>query len=107
MLGACYDDPEVIDADKIRYDACITVGEDFQPPEGVNVQELTGGDYAVFIHIGSYDELLADYKWFFNEWLPGSGRKAKSAPALEIYCNSPLDTPPEKLITEVRIPLKD
>lgn len=107
MIGVCHDDPEAVPPEKIRYDASITVGDDFQPPEGVNVQELQGGYYGVIVHVGPYDGLLVDYKWFYKEWLPGSGRKAKSAPTLEIYRNNPHDTPPEKLVTEIRIPLAD
>ncbi|NLF10008.1 MAG: GyrI-like domain-containing protein [Pirellulaceae bacterium] len=107
MIGVCHDDPDVVPPEKIRYDAGVTVSDDFQPPEGVEVQELQGGDYGVIVHYGSYDGLLADYKWFYNEWLPGSGRKARSGPTLEIYRNSPSDTPPEKLETEIRIPLRD
>ena len=107
MIGVCYDDPEVVPAEEIRYDASVTVEADFQPPEGITVQELMGGDYGVIIHQGPYNGLLYDYKWFYKEWLPGSGRKARSGPTLEIYRNSPQDTPPDKLITEIRIPLED
>ena len=32
-------------------------------------------------------------------------REARDAPALEAYRNSPLDTAPEDLLTEIRLPL--
>ncbi len=31
FIGVCYDDPEVTPPEKIRYDACVTVGTDFTP----------------------------------------------------------------------------
>ena len=30
MIGVCYDDPEVTPPDKLRYDACLSVGEHFR-----------------------------------------------------------------------------
>lgn len=104
-LGICYDDPDVTEEGKIRYDACMSVGEDFQGSDGVETQEVDGGEYAVMIHKGSYDGLHDCYRWFFGKWLPDSGREAKSAPSLEIYRNSPDETPPEELETEIRVPL--
>ncbi len=105
-IGICYDDPDVTDADKIRSDACMTVREDFTPGDGVEKQEIPGGDHAVLIHTGPYDGLHDCYRWLFGEWLPGSGREPQAAPSMEIYRNSPETTPPEELVTEIRVPLK-
>lgn len=105
-LGICYDDPDVTDEDKIRYDACVTVDDDFQGSDGIDTQQVDGGDYAVMIHKGSYDGLHDCYRWFFGKWLPDSGREAKSAPSLEICRTNPDETPPEELVTEIRVPLE-
>lgn len=104
-LGICYDDPDVTEGDKIRYDACVTVGDGFQSSEGIDIQNIDGGDYVVMVHKGSYDGLHDCYRWLYGKWLPESGREAKSAPSLEIYRNSPATTPPEELVTEIRVPL--
>jgi len=106
-IGICYDDPDVTEPDKIRYDACVTISEDFVPGAGVEKQQIEEGPYAVLIHKGSYDGLHDTYRWLFGEWLPGSGRELKSAPSLEVYRNDPNTTPPEQLVTEIRVPLQE
>ncbi len=105
-IGICYDDPDVTKGGKIRYDACMTMADDFVGSGGIETQQIEGGDYAVMIHKGSYDGLHDCYRWFFGQWLPDSGREAKSAPSLEVYRNSPEETPPEELVTEIRVPLE-
>jgi hypothetical protein len=37
---------------------------------------------------------------------PGSGEESADSPAFEVYPNSPMDTPPEDLLTEICLPLK-
>ena len=42
-LGLCHDDPEVTPVEKIRYDACCTVDEAYQPHGDIGVMEIAGG----------------------------------------------------------------
>jgi len=105
MLGACYDDPDVTAADKIRYDACIVVDEGFEAGDGIDIQEIAGGDYAVCLHEGPYENLHGTYRGLYGQWLPESGREARSNPSIEIYLNDPKSTPPADLRTEIQLPL--
>lgn len=105
FLGICHDDPDVTDADQIRYDACMVVDAAFVPGDGVDAQEIAGGDYAVHLHRGPYENLHATYRRLYGEWLPRSGREARSAPSIEVYRNDPKTTPPDALLTEVCLPL--
>jgi AraC family transcriptional regulator len=105
VLGVGHDNPNTTPPDKIRYDACITVNDSFQPDGEVKVQTLEGGTYAIASLIGPYDQLAATYQWFINTWLPASGKQMRMLPMFEIYRNSPTDTPPEKLLTEICMPL--
>lgn len=105
FIGICYDDPDVTDEGKIRFDACITVDDTFEANQTINKQTIEGGDYAVFLHKGSYSGLHDTYRSFFRNWLPDSGREVKSFPSLEIYLNSPENTREEDLLTEIRVPL--
>ncbi len=57
FIGICYDDPEVTPADKIRYEACVTVDNDFEAQDDVGVQTIGGGEYAVTTHVGPYSLL--------------------------------------------------
>lgn len=104
-VGVCYDDPDITEKDKIRYDACIKVNEDFIPETGVIKQKIMGGKFAVLTHRGSYDGLHDCYRWLYGEWLPSSGYEPGLAPSLEIYRNSPETTPPEELVTDICIPI--
>lgn len=61
FLGICHDDPEVTPPDKIRYDACVSVADDFKAAGEVGVQTIAGGDYAVATHFGPYDRSSETY----------------------------------------------
>jgi AraC family transcriptional regulator len=105
ILGLCHDDPDVTPADKIRYDCCLTVGDDFQGEGDVGVQTIEGGEYAIATHRGPYEQLGDVYRWLFGTWLASSGREVRGLPMYEVYLNSPMDTTPDKLITEIHVPL--
>jgi AraC family transcriptional regulator len=106
FIGVCYDDPEVTPPEKIRYDACITVGEDFTPEGEAGVQMLPGGEFAVTTHIGPYEKLNQTYAALFGQWLPSSGRELRSEPSLEFYLNDPESTDPGELLTDIYAPLE-
>ena len=105
MLGLCHDDPAVTPPDKIRYDACIVVKKDVQPEGDVGVQTIAAGDYAVATHRGPYEKLSETYATLCGQWIPAQGREIAAAPSFEIYKNNPQKTKPEKLLTEVHVPL--
>jgi AraC family transcriptional regulator len=76
------------------------------PPEGVEALEVPGGRYGSYRHVGPYSELNGAFQKLYGEWLPSSGYEPDDRPSLEVYRNSPYDTPPEGLITDLLIPLK-
>lgn len=104
-LGISYDDPDITDADKTRYDACIRVKDDFLPMNGIMKKKIMGGRFAILTHKGSYDGLYERYRWLYGEWFPSSGYEPGFEPPIEIYRNSPEDTPSEELVTDICIPL--
>jgi len=106
FLGVCYDDPEVTAPARIRYDACITVDDSFQPAGEIGVQVIPGGPHAVTTHMGPYERLSATYAKLLGQWLPRSGRELGSSPCFEVYLNSPESTAPEDLLTDVHAPLR-
>ena len=106
FIGISHDDPEVTPPDKIRYDACVTADEDFRSRGDIGAQIIAGGDYAVMTHFGPYEKLGQSYAKLLGQWLPRSGRELGSAPCLEFYLNSPENTDPEDLITDICAPLK-
>lgn len=104
-LGISYDDPDITPPEKLRYDACLTVGEDVQAEDEIGLQDIAGGDYAVTVHRGPFNLLNKTYHRVCGEWIPASGRELSSAPCLEICLNDPEVTPEEELMVEVCLPL--
>ncbi len=47
FIGIGHDNPSVTPAAELRYDACITVDEEYEPKKPVELQTIAGGDYAV------------------------------------------------------------
>jgi AraC family transcriptional regulator len=106
-LGICWDDPDVTEEELIRFDACITVPEEIQADQGINITEIPAGDYAVALHNGSYEKLIESYTEMCGEWLAKSGRQAEFTFSIEIYHNHPDEVPPDELKVEIQMPLKD
>lgn len=106
FIGVCYDDPEVTAPERIRYDACVTVGDDFVAADEVGLQTLAGGEYAVVTHTGPYEQLGQTYARLFGQWLPHSGRELRSQPSYEFYLNDPDSTDPADLLTDIYAPLE-
>jgi len=105
MLGICHDDPEVTPPAMIRYDACLAVDAAFAPSGEIGVQTVSGGEYAVTTHIGSYHQLGKTYAEFLGQWLPRSGRELADAPCFEVYLTDPDSTPADELLTDIYAPL--
>ena len=105
FIGLCHDDPAVTPPERIRYDACMSVDDRFQPNGEVGVQTIAGGEYAVMTHFGPYDRLGESYAKLLGQWLPRSGRDLRPLPCFEVYLNSPESTDPEDLVTDLYAPL--
>jgi AraC family transcriptional regulator len=107
MFGICHDDPDVTPPSKLRYDACLPIGDDFEPTGDIGVQTVAGGDYAMTTYTGPYSGLGQAYSEFLGQWLPRSGRELRNAPCFEVYVNDPQSTPPEELMTDIYVPLQE
>ena len=105
FIGISHDDPEVTPPAKLRYDACVTVDAGFKPAGEIGVQEVPGGEYAVLTHNGPYERLNQSYYRLLGQWLPRSGRELGASPCFELYLNSPENTAPEDLLTDIHAPL--
>jgi len=105
MLGICHDDPEITPSSKIRYDACVTVADDFQPNDEIQVQVVVGGEYARTTHAGPYNGLGRTYSELLGQWIPRSGRELRDVPCFEVYLNDPQGTAPEDLLTDIYAPI--
>ncbi|HEV7990718.1 MAG TPA: AraC family transcriptional regulator [Gemmatimonadaceae bacterium] len=105
MVALFHDDPDSVPADQLRSDAAVVVAPDTPLPDGLTEQRIPAGEYASTMHVGPYTGLGDSWARFMGEWLPASGRRMNGGVSYEVYLNTPMDTPPEKLRTEIRIPL--
>jgi AraC family transcriptional regulator len=67
---------------------------------------LTGGRYAVFTHIGPYDELHRAWRSVYGQWLPATGYALRDVPPFEHYVNDPRSLPPAQWRTDLHVPLQ-
>ena len=106
LVGISHDNPHVTPADKLRYDACIASDRPLGAEGEIGTQVLPGGDYAVVTHTGPYEGLTETYARLYGDWLPKSGREPADHPGFVVYRNRPRGTPPEKLVTDIYVPLR-
>ena len=105
IIGICHDDPGVTAPEKIRYDACITVGDDVEGEGDVSIKEISSGSYAMALHVGPYEKVSDTYSYICGQWAPKHGKEIKGESSIEIYLNDPHKTRPEDLKTEVYVPV--
>jgi len=84
----------------------VELATDASPPSGISLDSVGAGRYAVCTHRGTCDGIAAAYQRPFGSWLPGSGEEADDRPCMELYRNSPLDTAPADLLTDLCVPLR-
>jgi AraC family transcriptional regulator len=100
-----YDDVATVPAAKLRSRAAAVMQRDVPVEPPVEHSEIASGEYAVLRHKGPYADMKAAYDWLYGEWLPQSGRQPGKAPNIEEYLNSPRDTPPAELLSDIYLPL--
>ncbi len=124
MSGYYLDDPNLVQLQDLRSFAALTISHD-QPGTDIplfpdSIQSpgvdhlptetceywLPHASYAKIIHRGPYILLENAYRWLYNSWLPAAGREMADIPCNENYLNSPIDTAPDDLVTEICLPLQ-
>jgi len=111
-IGIYFDDPFAASEKSLRSLACVACINAVVPPGGALPMEapfqqaiVAGGRHAVLRYRGPYASMHAAYQWLFGYWLLKSGEQAADAPVFEDYLNSPLDTAPADLLTDIYMPL--
>jgi AraC family transcriptional regulator len=104
IYGVPLDDPASVPEDKLRYDACLALGE-AGAPGPFRVLRLPAGEYARLRHPGSYDGLEEATQNIVGEWLLRSGREPADFPVFHSFLNDPDQTPVEELLTDILLPL--
>lgn len=105
-IAIYYDDPKVTEPEKLRTDICLVIKKDCKPQGDIGVKEITGGKFAMFLYKGSYEHLDAVYDTIYARLLPENNLRLRNEHGFEKYLNHPDKTKPEKLKTEIYIPVE-
>lgn len=105
MVAVFYDNPDQVRTSELRSLAGYELAPDVEITPPLEEILLAEGRHAVMRHVGPYAGLPDCYHYFFGEWLPASGQVEGGAASFEVYLNSPMDTAPEELVTEIYVPL--
>ncbi len=127
-IAIYWDNPNVTEESKLRTDICLVLPKKAEAKGDIGVKTIGGGKYAKFRYIGPYENLNAVYDAIYGKWLPENGGCScpdcctphsqgcppecdcgcilRDAPSFEKYLNNPDNTLPEKLKTEIYIPIK-
>lgn len=108
FIGISLDDPHFVDEYTCRYDACVTIPEDFNRKNNdeIKYKVLEGGSYALYQFYDSIDKLAIAYQSIFGQWLPHSEYDVDNKPCLEFCMNNPATDPEGKAKVDLYIPIK-
>jgi AraC family transcriptional regulator len=84
FIGMGHDDPSVTPAAELRYDACITVDEEYEPKKPVELQTIVGGDYAVAKNC-PVGKIKDAFQHLYGKWLARSSRELRPAPSFMVF----------------------
>ena len=106
MFGIYYDDPASVAEPELRSRAAIVATKPLPTEPPLEPATIVGGAYAMLRHKGPYADMRHSYEFLYGTWLPQSGREPADAPCIEEYLNTPRDTPPTELISDIYLPLR-
>lgn len=86
ILGVARDDPAITLPGNCRYDACITVSEEYDSMDtGISVASLPGGRYAVFTLIHTAAAMQTAWSEIFGDLTNGGHCVDNTRPIMERY----------------------
>ncbi|MEO8702827.1 MAG: AraC family transcriptional regulator [Kofleriaceae bacterium] len=105
MIAIYYDAPESTPAAELRSDAALSIPADLKLPATLGEAKIPAGRYARTLHVGPYSQLGDAWARLMGDWLPASEHRLGTGVTFEVYRNTPETAPPEKLETELYVPL--
>jgi AraC family transcriptional regulator len=105
-LAVFFDDPFAVPESQLASRAGLSLPPGVAAPAPLREFELGGCECAVLRYRGPYADMRAAYEWLYGTWLVESGRSPADAPVFEEYLNSPRETAPADLLTDIFLPLE-
>ena len=101
-----HNDPKVTEPEKLRTDVCLVISKKAEPKGEIGVKELKDGKFLKVLYQGPYTYLGQVYDEIYSKHIPEGGYKLRDGFCFEKYINDPGKTVPEKLKTEIYIPIE-
>lgn len=105
-IGIYHNDPKMTGAKKQQADVCLALPFKMEPKGEIGVKEIAGGKYVAYCYQGPYDNLGEVYDTIYGKCIPNGGFQVDERPGFEIYLNDPEQTLPDKLQTEIYVPVR-
>lgn len=105
FIGIGHDNPSVTPAAELRYDACITVAEGYEPKKPVELQVIAGGDYAVAKNC-PVGKIKDGFQHLYGQWLARSSRELRPLPAFLMLVGARNTVAPGKQRVDIFMPLQ-
>jgi DNA gyrase inhibitor GyrI len=105
FIGMGHDDPSVTPAAELRYDACITVDEEYAPKPPVELQTIAGGDHAVAKNC-PVGKIKDAFQYLYGQWLARSSRELRPAPGFMVFAGVRDGVAPKQQRFDIYMPLQ-
>ncbi len=103
-VGIYHDDPHSVPPEELRSTVACIVREGAQGEGEFRIEEIGPREEAVLLHRGPHEDTGPVYELIIEAIERGSYRI--SGPPMEVYLSEWPNTPPEKLLTEIRVPVE-
>jgi len=107
-LAVCPDEARSPDDPDMRFIAALAFegpAPDLKAAPGITVERIPAGRWAVFRHVGPYSTLWQTWTAAYKDWVPQAKVSVRDAAPYELYVSDASQVPPEKLITDIHIPI--
>ncbi|MEZ0575960.1 AraC family transcriptional regulator [Halodesulfovibrio aestuarii] len=91
---------------QLRYDAAVSISEEIDSSGIAREIYISGGEFAMYTHQGSYSTLDDAWHKLYWEWLPSSGRTPADHPNIEIYLTDTTFSADTEILTRLLLPLQ-
>ncbi|HLX70394.1 MAG TPA: GyrI-like domain-containing protein [Verrucomicrobiae bacterium] len=105
FIGIGHDNPAITPASELRYDACITVDEDYEPKKPVELQTIAGGDHAVIKNC-PVEKIKDAFGHLYGKWLARSSRELRPLPGFAVFVGPRDAVAPRKMRVDIYMPLQ-
>jgi len=104
-IGIGHDNPAATPASELRYDACITVDEEYEPKKPIGVQTIPGGDHAI-VRNCPVAKIKEAFGYLYGKWLARSSRELRPAPGFIVWVDTFKRVAPGKWRVDIYMPLQ-